>query len=47
MTYDYKEVDIEALRREYERVDKLLIDVIADMAVLKYRIDQLTKDDID
>ena len=36
-----KRIQLDRLQAEYERLDKVLLEVIADMAVLKYELDLL------
>lgn len=44
MTNNCEKLDRDALRTEYERLDRILLEVIADMAVLKYHIDYIGKE---
>lgn len=38
-----KRIQLDRLQAEYERLDKVLLEVIADMAVLKYELDLLER----
>lgn len=40
-----KQTDIQLLLEEYQRLDKVMLNLIADMAVLKYEIDLLHGED--
>ena len=44
LTNNCEKLDMDALRAEYERLDRILLEVIADMAVLKYHIDYIGKE---
>ena len=44
LTNNCGKLDMNALRAEYERLDRILLEVIADMAVLKYHIDYIGKE---
>lgn len=41
LTNSAKRIQLDRLQAEYERLDKVLLEVIADMAVLKYELDLL------
>ena len=41
LTNSAKRIQLDRLQAEYERLDKVLFEVIADMAVLKYELDLL------
>ena len=45
MTNSAKRIQLDRLQAEYERLDKVLFEVIADMAVLKYELDLLETTD--
>ena len=44
LTNNCEKLDMDALKAEYERLDRILLEVIADMAVLKYHIDYIGKE---
>lgn len=44
LTNNCEKLDRDALRTEYERLDRILLEVVADMAVLKYHIDYIGKE---
>lgn len=44
VTNNCEKLDRNALMAEYERLDRILREVIADMAVLKYHIDYIGKE---